>query len=80
MKFCLRKFQVTKKISQQSVLWASILLLLAYLFYFNEDFDFNFANLTGKNLFRVPLDQPEKFEKFPLKAVRGNKMYTIKSR
>ena len=67
MKFCLRKFQVTKKISQQSVLWASILLSLAYLFYFNEDFDFNFANLTGKNLFRVPLDQPEKFEKFPLK-------------
>ena len=63
-----------------SVLWTSILLLLGSLFYFSKDFNFDFANPTGKSILRVLLDEPEKFEeKFPLKAARGNKMYTIKT-
>ena len=58
---------------------SSILLSLASLFYFSEDFEFDFANPAGKSLLRVLLDEPEKFEeKFPLKAVSGNKMHTIK--
>ena len=53
------------------------LIIIGFLIYFSEDFDFDFANPIGKSLLKVLL---EKFEEtFPLKAVLGNKMYTIKN-
>ena len=58
----------------------STLLLLASAFYFSEDFEFDFANPTCKSLLRVKVDEPEKFqEKFQLKGVNGNKIFTIKN-
>ena len=56
-----------------------MLLLLGFLLYFSEDFDFDFANPTDKSLHKLLIDKPEKFEeKFLFKADRGNKMYAIK--
>ena len=50
---------------------------MASFFYFSEDFDFDFANTTDKSIL---LDEPEKLEEKSLsKAVRGNKLYTIKN-
>ena len=49
------------------------------LSYYRKEFIFNFANLSGRNITNALLPKADVFEKMvPLKAIRYNKMYTIK--
>ena len=50
------------------------------MLHFSESFGFDYVRPPGEHLLKVIMDQPEKFEEqIPLKAVRKNKMYTIKN-
>ena len=50
------------------------------LFHFSESFDFDYVHPAGEHILKIIMDQLKKFEEqMPLKAVRKNKMYTIKN-